>query len=50
MAKAEKKTNVMRILDQEKIPYTEHTYEVEDGLIDGVSVAKKCGQNPEQVF
>ena len=34
MAKAEKKTNVMRILDQEKIPYTEHTYEVEDGLME----------------
>lgn len=50
MAKKETKTNVMRILDSANIPYTVHTYDVSDDLIDGVSVAKKCGQDPEQVF
>ena len=51
MAKDKKvKTNVMRILDAEHIAYTEHTYEVEDGKIDGVSVALKCGEDPDQVF
>ncbi len=44
------KTNAMRILDSEGIPYTIHTYDTEDGHIDGVSVAQKCGENPEQVF
>lgn len=47
---SEKKTNAMRILDREKIAYTVHAYEAEDGLIDGVSVAKKCGENPDQVY
>lgn len=47
---AEVKTNVMRILEKEKIEYTPHTYDHSDGLIDGEAVAKKLGQNPEQVF
>ncbi|MBR2812095.1 MAG: Cys-tRNA(Pro) deacylase [Solobacterium sp.] len=46
----EKKTNAMRMLENAGIPYTEHTYETDDGLIDGVSVAAKCGEDPEQVF
>lgn len=50
MSKKETKTNAMRILDDANIPYTIHTYEVEDGMIDGVSVAQKCGEDPEQVF
>ncbi len=44
------KTNVMRILEQKKIPYTPHYYAHEDGAIDAVSVAQKLGQRPEQVF
>ena len=40
----------MRMLDRAKIPYTQHSYDVSDGLIDGVSVAHKTGQNPGQVF
>ena len=43
------KTNVMRILEKEQIPFTAHTYDP-DGGIDGVSVAQKLGQNPEQVY
>ena len=45
----EEKTNVMRTLDQKKIPYTAHSYDP-DGPIDGVSVAQTLGQPPEQVF
>ena len=45
----EEKTNVMRVLDQRKIPYTAHTYPA-DGPIDGVSVAAMLGQDPQQVF
>ena len=44
------KTNVMRILDKENVPYRAYFYEHEDGAIDGVSVAHKLGQNVEQVF
>ena len=46
----EEKTNVMRILDQKKIPYTPHTYPVGDAAPDGVSVAKLLGQDPAAVF
>lgn len=50
MAKKEEKTNVMRILDKAKIPYRHYAYDASDGHIDGEAVAKKLGQNPEQVF
>ena len=49
MAKKEEKTNVMRTLEQKKIPYTPHTYDP-DGPIDGVSVAQALGQDPACVF
>ena len=49
MAKKEEKTNVMRILEQKNIPYTAHAYDPETGL-DGVSVARQLGQDPERVF
>ena len=45
----EEKTNVMRVLDQKNIPYTAHTYDPEAGL-DGVSVARQLGREPETVF
>ena len=45
----EEKTNVMRTLEQRKIPYTAHSYDP-DGPIDGVSVAQILGQPAEQVF
>ena len=47
---SETKTNVMRILDKSKIQYTPHYYDHADGQIDGVAVAHKLGQKPEQVF
>ena len=43
------KTNVMRVLESNGIAYTSHTYPT-DGAIDGVSVAKMLGQDPECVF
>ena len=46
----ETKTNVMRILEQKKIPYTAHDYPHGDGPVDGVTVAKLTGQPPENVF
>lgn len=49
MAK-ELKTNVMRILDQAKIPYKPWFYNNADGQIDGVSVAAKLGEDVEHVF
>ena len=36
---AEQKTNVMRILEQKKIPYTPHSYPHGDEAVDGVTVA-----------
>jgi len=50
MAKKEDKTNAMRLLDQAGIAYQIHTYETEDGRIDGVAVAEKCGEDPDTVF
>ncbi len=44
------KTNAMRILDSKGIEYTYAEYDVKDGLIDGVSVAKKVGEKPDCVF
>ena len=46
----EEKTNVMRVLDQKKAPYTPHTYPVGDVAPDGVSVAQMLGQDPAAVF
>ncbi|MCM1130298.1 MAG: Cys-tRNA(Pro) deacylase [Roseburia sp.] len=45
------KTNVMRILDQKKIPYEAFEYPHEKGVcVEGVKVAKILGQNKEEVF
>lgn len=44
------KTNAMRLLDQQKIAYTMHTYDNKDGKIDGVSVAGKIKKNPKEVY
>ncbi len=44
------KTNAMRMLDKEKIPYQMHTYDASDGHIDGAAVARKVGIDPAKVF
>lgn len=51
MAKKEEKTNVMRLLEQKKVPYTAHTYPHDgEAAPDGVSVAAMLGQDPAAVF
>ena len=52
MAKSSKisKTNAVRLLDQQNVPYDLFEYEVNDGKIDGVSVAQKIEQPVEKVF
>lgn len=44
------KTNAIRLLDTQKVHYRIHLYDHEDGAIDGVSVARKLGQEPGAVF
>lgn len=45
----EEKTNVMRILEQKKIPYTAHNY-AHTSAVSGMEVAEALGQKPPQVF
>lgn len=45
-----KKTNAARILDQHKIEYKLIEYEVDEADLGAVNVARKLGQNIEQVF
>lgn len=47
---AEEKTNVMRLLDQKKIPYTPRQYDVSDGALDGATAARRLGILPETCF
>ena len=44
------KTNVMRILDSLNIEYEYFEYSIDDGKIDGISVADKVGEKREIVF
>ena len=52
--KKDEKTNVMRILDQKKVPYTPHLYEESEGPEGtrdyGVHVAQALGQDPARAF
>jgi Cys-tRNA(Pro)/Cys-tRNA(Cys) deacylase len=47
---AQGKTNAMRILDSKKIKYDWITYDLNDGKIDGVSVAHKIGKDSMEVY
>lgn len=42
------KTNVMRILDQKKIPYTPHEYD--QNIVEGVLIAEALNEDVKQVF
>lgn len=44
------KTNVIRMLDKAKIPYTTVTYEVDESDLSGVHIADCTGMNPDTVF
>ena len=48
MEKTEK-TNVMRLLEQKKIPYKSYCY-AESGSTNGMEIAEILGENPDQVF
>lgn len=47
---AVQRTNVMRILDQKKIPYNSYSYPHEDAPVDGVTVSQLIGKDAETVF
>ncbi|HWQ78683.1 MAG TPA: Cys-tRNA(Pro) deacylase [Anaerovoracaceae bacterium] len=44
------KTNAVRLLDLKKADYILHEYDAPDGFLDGVSVARATGIEPERVF
>ena len=44
------RTNVARLLEAAGIVCVEHRYDIADGAIDAVSVARKLGEPVEQVF
>ena len=44
------KTNVMRVLEQKKIPYNVYEYDNSDNMIDGVTVAEMIGCDPNLVY
>lgn len=46
----DEKTNVMRILDQKKIPYAPHSYDYNGGAVDGRTVAAALGVDPEMAY
>lgn len=46
----EQKTNVMRVLEQKKIPYTPHEYPHGEEAVDGETVARLIGRDPACVF
>lgn len=45
-----KKTNVMRILEQRKLPYAAYEYDDSDNMVDGVTVAGMVGKDPSFVY
>lgn len=49
MKQTEEKTNVMRILEQRRIPYVQHCY-LASGAINGMEVAEALDQDPRRVF
>ncbi|MGM9594436.1 MAG: Cys-tRNA(Pro) deacylase [Candidatus Onthomonas sp.] len=50
MKNKQEKTNVMRILDQKKIPYESRTYPHGEEAVDGAEVARLLGQDPETAY
>ena len=51
MAKKVTKTNAVRLIEQQKIPYELVSYQVEEGQsVDGVSASEKIGYSFEYVF
>ena len=49
MEKSKEKTNVMRILEQKKVPYQHYCY-ADTAAVSGVEVAHVLGQDPARVY
>ncbi len=49
MKSMEEKTNVMRLLEQKKIPYVSHTYDL-PGSTSGEEIARALGEDVSRVF
>ena len=47
--KSEEKTNVMRVLDQKKIPYQQYHIPLQEA-VSGVEMASRMGLDPKKVF
>ena len=47
--KKEEKTNVMRVLEQKKVPYESRAY-TQDATLTGEEIAGILGQDPKHVF
>ncbi|MBE6015208.1 MAG: Cys-tRNA(Pro) deacylase [Lachnospiraceae bacterium] len=47
--KKDERTNVMRVLDQKKVPYNSYSYEP-DPTKSGEEIAQILGENPDNVF
>ena len=47
--KKDERTNVMRVLDQKKVPYNSYSYEP-DPTKSGEEIAEILGENPDRVF
>ena len=47
---AEFKTNVMRLLEQKKINFSAHEYPHGDSAVDGLTVARITGKDPNMVY
>ncbi len=49
--KKDDRTNVLRMLEEQGIPCTVHTYPHQEGVpVDGATVARSLGEDPECVF
>jgi len=47
---SEEKTNVMRLLEQKKVPYTPHQYPHQEGMaVDGATGAAVLGRDPAAI-
>ena len=44
------KSNAMRLLEENSIPFIAHEYDTADGEIDACSIARKLGRSTDEVF
>lgn len=44
------KTNALRIIESSGTEFETYEYDIADGMIDAVSIARKIGRTPEEVF